>query len=789
MLKRRSLWRRGFFRGPFISREGLVFLAETKNGLVDSIGELITRDQIDPAIADLCFDGETKRSDTVIANNLLTSPILNMGTAVGAVGRGCAVYTPGTPGAILEDAAKYFKQSHRPLPSDVKYLFRTAAGKLGSLGVQTIYSTAAGQAPDGNGGVQDSAIPPVHVEGYCSTPAIANIFTTQPFAPATKTLSVQRYCLQCTPGRLIGNSFKNSALVGVGSPTDWLKAYVDPATTDSTVFSGERAVEFDVTADKSLVYQQITATGRYILAFYVEDLTITGAEKARVVSVTSSGLPVGGTGINLCSGYIGWAYFEFTATSQPFYVYIGLLDTITASMRISRPLLYIAQPDHAFDPDDYLETTTVAATDIVYTAPISEKYCVWGDSLFQSSDVINLLSNDLDCAIANHAVSGDTSTATKDKFIADTALYGARHIIWTGRNNFAASATVLSDIATMVAAITGAYLIVGVLKADNESAGNITTIDGINADLSTAYGDNFIDVNSLLTAESTRTDHIHLSCSGSRIVRDALLAKIIALGLDEYIVGGAITTAQVSCSAGTANPAAPLQFTPSAGAMEFTPTDCDLWSLTAGNGYIVPIIPSSASTVSTIGAVGNTYGLTVPLSGSATSDALKACFSSQFTVAILVKLGATSAEIPNSTFNVLMSVKELASSGLAYCFKSAGAAEINLSSFDGTSGSFYLARAWSRGWTLFIVQSNTAGNKIRGGAQRFNDALVATDPAIVWTHATPDTGAAYDGSFNPETLMRFFLGSIIPAYLRYSWVSSVGGLSDTEILSRHTSYV
>lgn len=52
---------------------------------------------------------------------------------------------------------------------------------------------------------------------------------------------------------------------------------------------------------------------------------------------------------------------------------------------------------------------------------------------------------------ANNAVSGSTSTQAKTAFLARTR-YAARNIIWTGRNNIGTPATVIADVAAMVAA-------------------------------------------------------------------------------------------------------------------------------------------------------------------------------------------------------------------------------------------------------------------------------------------------------------------------------------------------
>lgn len=105
----------------------------------------------------------------------------------------------------------------------------------------------------------------------------------------------------------------------------------------------------------------------------------------------------------------------------------------------------------------------------------------------------------------NGGVGGDTSTQIKARLLAASAAdLAATTIIWAGRNNFASGATVLADIAAMVAALGHTrYLVLSVLNTSAEANPSVgyTQITDINASLSSTYGIRYVDVRSLLVAQ------------------------------------------------------------------------------------------------------------------------------------------------------------------------------------------------------------------------------------------------------------------------------------------------
>lgn len=126
-------------------------------------------------------------------------------------------------------------------------------------------------------------------------------------------------------------------------------------------------------------------------------------------------------------------------------------------------------------------------------------------------------------------VGGETSTQIKTRMVAGTMMRGWTTVIWAGRNNYNSPTTVLADIAEMVATLTHRrFLILSVInKADGtESSGSAghTAITSLNAQLATAYPNNYLDIRSLIVAASAGTgdapnsswtsDGLHLNNTG-----------------------------------------------------------------------------------------------------------------------------------------------------------------------------------------------------------------------------------------------------------------------------------
>jgi len=180
---------------------------------------------------------------------------------------------------------------------------------------------------------------------------------------------------------------------------------------------------------------------------------------------------------------------------------------------------------------------------------LGETVVAWGDSLTGGNSwawpaQFALLSGN---KVLVRGVGGQTSTQIKDRFLAEPGHFGDPVIIWAGRNNFGDSATVLADIATMVAELTtDKYLILGVINGNypGEFAGakNHVKMLELNSELAKTYGDKFLDIRKVLvdaydpTSEQDVSDHkndivptslrgtdpIHINPAGHQLVANAV---------------------------------------------------------------------------------------------------------------------------------------------------------------------------------------------------------------------------------------------------------------------------
>lgn len=115
------------------------------------------------------------------------------------------------------------------LPRDIKSLITATNGTLRTLaGPSHAYSAAAGQVPDGLGGVQVNTIPPVHSGGYYGGPAYTNLFAGGPTGVEAEVLTVQKYCLQCVGGSVDAGAY------GTATPTEPLVFTASAASQDFT---------------------------------------------------------------------------------------------------------------------------------------------------------------------------------------------------------------------------------------------------------------------------------------------------------------------------------------------------------------------------------------------------------------------------------------------------------------------------------------------------------------------------------------------------------------------------
>jgi len=188
--------------------------------------------------------------------------------------------------------------------------------------------------------------------------------------------------------------------------------------------------------------------------------------------------------------------------------------------------------------------------------------------------------------------------------------------------------------------------------------------------------------------------------------------------------------------------------------------------------YSLPYVRSTTGSVSVVStaATSGGNGMAIPLNAAMTA-ALSA--GAAFTMCALTWMGVANTELGVGVAVPIVYANH--SAGGLYAQNIGGSYKI-VGTFDGSSTP-QLVATWSRGEIhLRVVQTNVAKTHFRAGCRRYSSAMVAIDANIVW-----GTWAAYDGSMNPLTHLRFGYGLTVPIGFRQVqfWGKSC---SDAEIL-------
>ena len=198
-------------------------------------------------------------------------------------------------------------------------------------------------------------------------------------------------------------------------------------------------------------------------------------------------------------------------------------------------------------------TNGASAANMAYMTTVS----CWGDSLTYGTGGTpypTALSAITGYNTINNGVGGAGSVPILNLFLAAPTQWPNLTIIWSGRNNYADTATILANIATMVADIGhDGYLILSVLNGDYvpyEAIGGdgYNLIISLNNQLSAIYGSKYLDVRSILVAaynpsipqdvtdhtndippSSLRSDNLHLNTAGYALVASSIKTVIANL--------------------------------------------------------------------------------------------------------------------------------------------------------------------------------------------------------------------------------------------------------------------
>jgi lysophospholipase L1-like esterase len=231
-------------------------------------------------------------------------------------------------------------------------------------------------------------------------------------------------------------------------------------------------------------------------------------------------------------------------------------------------------------------TATTLGSLVTNTAPpvpSSINVC-WGDSLTlgingggadPELDYPDDLASMLNTATINQGYGGYSSTQIKTVFQTNANLWVYPTIIWSGRNNYPDSNSVLADIATMVSDLNSVgnsnYLVMSIINMTNETIGTAgyVQITNLNYYLSAIYSNRFFDVRKfLVNAANTNLafdlwtftndvpaaslhhpyDPIHLNDAGYLLVAEGVLQSsflnqnknVISEGKTRSLIGQAL---------------------------------------------------------------------------------------------------------------------------------------------------------------------------------------------------------------------------------------------------------
>jgi formylglycine-generating enzyme required for sulfatase activity len=153
--------------------------------------------------------------------------------------------------------------------------------------------------------------------------------------------------------------------------------------------------------------------------------------------------------------------------------------------------------------------TANTLTTLASPPPTPSLIVCWGDSLTGAYDCAsqaygNYLSGLLNIPVNIQSFPGASSSIILSNFLAAPNLWGYPTIIWSGRNDFTGTNTVLGDIATMVSDLNSVgnsnYLVMSIINMESETNGSTAYFDitNLNYYLSAIYSNRFFDVREYL---------------------------------------------------------------------------------------------------------------------------------------------------------------------------------------------------------------------------------------------------------------------------------------------------
>lgn len=150
----------------------------------------------------------------------------------------------------------------------------------------------------------------------------------------------------------------------------------------------------------------------------------------------------------------------------------------------------------------------VASNANLLTINENQSIAWWGDSLTeQAVSGLATLQTLTGRYVYQGGVTGQTSTQIAARMLAAPQYWNYPTIFWVGRNNINQQATIMADLAAMVAALASVgntnFLILSVTNGENEGnpSAAYTFITNINAAIAAAYPANYVNIRSYLVSQ------------------------------------------------------------------------------------------------------------------------------------------------------------------------------------------------------------------------------------------------------------------------------------------------
>jgi hypothetical protein len=358
---------------------------------------------------------------------------------------------------------------------------------------------------------------------------------SQSFAPSnfsgagSTPVSTQTFAQSQRIDNLANVTISNATMTGISGIIDLLTAAAATITNlIVTTIQGTSATFTNATTTNSTT-TNLAVTGR---SYFASNVGIGTSSPTAILTLDSSSAT--GTILRVSNSSAGGHIYDWLSTGSGNTNGAGRLDIYDLTAGLPRfsitpngnvgvgttsPFTKLALAGNAFFSGNLNvgdAATTRGNLGLSYAGTSSAVYApynivAWGDSLTAGNEdgtgvtYPASLSSDLSGRpVSNQGVGGQTSIQIAARMLAATSTFAETTIIWAGRNNYASTTQVESDIASMVSSLgeNSHYLILSILNGSGSTEWSGTTgysqITSLNNYLATLYPGHYLDVRSYL---------------------------------------------------------------------------------------------------------------------------------------------------------------------------------------------------------------------------------------------------------------------------------------------------